>query len=124
MIRALAILLCLQVLGESLALVSHLPVPGRLVGMLLLFALLLRWPGLEAAVAPMGKALLATLPLLFVPAAVGVMAYADRLHREGVAIAIALVLSAVCGLIATATVARVWMRAGQDRHPALKERSR
>ena len=46
MIRALAILLCLQVLGESLALVSHLPVPGRLVGMLLLFALLLRWPGL------------------------------------------------------------------------------
>ena len=32
--------------ATSATLASHLPVPGRLVGMLLLFALLLRWPGL------------------------------------------------------------------------------
>ena len=124
MIPALAILLCLQVLGESLALVSPFPVPGRLLGMLLLFVLLWRWPGLEGAVAPIGKPLLAILPLLFVPAAVGVMAYADRLHREGVAIAIALVASAVSGLITTAVVARLLLRPGRERQPALKEQTR
>lgn len=124
MIRSLALLSCLQVLGEALAIATRVPLPGRLIGLLLLFALLLRWPSLEAEVAPMAKALLAALPLLFVPAAVGVMAYADRLHREGLAIGIALVLSAVSGLVVTAIVARRLMRQPRRQRRALEEQAR
>lgn len=115
MLRSLTLLLCLQAVGEALALVTRLPMPGRIIGMLLLFGLMLRWPQIETLAQPMGKALLAILPLLFVPVAAGVIAYGEQLRGEGLAIGIALLASAIAGLITTALVARGLMLASSRR---------
>ena len=115
MLRSLTFLLCLQAVGEAIALFSRAQMPGRIIGMLLLFVLMLRWPRLEALALPMGKALLSILPLLFVPVAVGVITYGETLRGEGLAIGIALLASAVSGLVVTAVVARGLMMASRKR---------
>jgi holin-like protein len=76
----------------------HLPLPGNLVGMLLLLALLatgalpLRW--IE------GSATLLTrhLAFFFIPITVGLIGFADLFLDKGPAILVTLVLSAAAGI--------------------------
>ncbi|MBL8482936.1 MAG: CidA/LrgA family protein [Rhodocyclaceae bacterium] len=93
MVEALALLLALQVAGEVLARVAGLPVPGPVIGMIMLFVLLLRVPRLLDVVDGVALQLLRHLSLFFVPAAVGIMTYGERLSREWLPIAVALVVS-------------------------------
>ncbi len=64
-------------LGEQLVALTGAPIPGSIAGMLLL------WGALETGVVRLrwldrgASALLRVLPLLFVPAGVGVLQYAD-----------------------------------------------
>lgn len=81
MTSAITALLMCQLAGEVLARVLHLPVPGPVLGMLLLFLILLARGRLVAggeqppeALSRVTDALLANLGLLFVPAGVGVVA--------------------------------------------------
>ena len=68
-------LLIFQLVGESLAIVLNLPVPGPVIGMMLLFAALL-WRGRSSeALDEVSDGLLSHLSLLFVPAGVGIMVY-------------------------------------------------
>lgn len=105
MLRGIAALLFFQLLGESLVFVTELPVPGPVVGLVLLFAALqfARGRGLDSAPAieAAAGALLGNLGLFFVPAGVGVVALWDVVQSEGVAIAIVLVTSAVLTLAVT-----------------------
>ena len=76
MLEALATLLAFQLLGEALAHLTRLPIPGPVLGMVALF---LAWPALaplQARLATVSDALLANFGLLFVPAGVGVMVHA------------------------------------------------
>jgi holin-like protein len=76
MLEALAALLAFQLLGEAIAHLSGLPVPGPVIGMALLF---LAWPvlgRLQQRLGGVADALLANFGLLFVPAGVGVMLHA------------------------------------------------
>jgi putative effector of murein hydrolase LrgA (UPF0299 family) len=92
MILDLILLLLCQLAGQALAFWSGLPVPGPVLGLVLLVGLLAalgRAPGsLETTTA----GLLRHLSLLFVPAGVGVMLHAGRLAAEWPAILAALVL--------------------------------
>ncbi|MCF6369445.1 CidA/LrgA family protein [Rhizobium halophilum] len=105
MLRGLAALLFFQLLGESLVFVTGLPVPGPVVGLVLLFLSLLALqgslretiPAVEAA----ASALLGNLGLFFVPAGVGVVALWGVVQDEGGAIAAVLVVSAVFTLAVT-----------------------
>jgi holin-like protein len=69
-----------------------------------------RWRPLDEealAESDLGKAargLLAALPLLFVPAGVGVVQYLGLLRDQGLALAVALVVSTVATLLATVGV--------------------
>lgn len=106
MVPALATLLVFQLLGEAIVLLSAAPVPGPVLGLaLLLLALLLRPAGLEA-IKPTAQGLLQHLSLLFVPAGVGVMQHLQRLGDE----ALALVLSTLLGLAASAATMLALMR--------------
>ena len=70
-LQGLAWLLLCQSAGEAIARLAHLPLPGPVVGMLLLVAL----RGWRRVLAPVGAAadtLLTHLSLLFVPVGVGV----------------------------------------------------
>jgi holin-like protein len=110
MVPALATLLVFQLLGETLVLLSGAPVPGPVLGLaLLLLALLLRPAGLEA-IKPTAQGLLQHLSLLFVPAGVGVMQHLQRLGDEALALGVALVLSTLLGLAASAATMLALMR--------------
>jgi holin-like protein len=105
MIRGLAILLVFQLAGEVLTALLALPIPGPVVGMvLLLLALELRLPQGEGLRAASGG-LLANLSLLFVPAGVGVIQYLPRLAAEWPALGAALLVSTLATLAVTGLVA-------------------
>jgi holin-like protein len=110
MLAGLTWLLVFQCLGEALARGLGLPVPGPVVGMLLLFvALRLRRRPVESlAIAADG--LLKHLSLLFVPAGVGVMLHFARVADEWLAIAVAIVGSTVLAIAATALTMRALIR--------------
>jgi holin-like protein len=106
MINTLATLLVFQTIGESLAYVFALPVPGPVIGMLLLFLFLLVRRGAADRLAPTSLELLKHLSLLFVPAGVGIMLHAQRVASEWLPIAVALVTSTIVAIVVTAIVVR------------------
>ena len=113
MIESLAVLLLCQLAGEALAHGTGLPLPGPVLGMVLLLALLL-WRDAAPDLAPaplrdgrvegVANGLLGHLSLLFVPAGVGVVGALDVLGAHGFALALALVASTAIGLGVTALV--------------------
>jgi holin-like protein len=113
MIRGFFILLAFELVGEVAARGLGLPAPGPVIGLALLvvaLSLYRRWrPFDEEALAAsdLGRAatgLLAVLPLLFVPAGVGVVQYLSLLREQALALAAALVVSTVATLLVTAGV--------------------
>lgn len=99
-------LLLLQAAGELLVRGLGLPLPGPVIGMVLLL-IALAHPAVRAAVAPSAELLLANLALLFVPVAVGVMSYLPLLRQYGLRLAVVLVASTWIGLAVTAGVLRL-----------------
>ena len=109
MILGLAILTGFQLLGEVIRAAFSLPLPGPVIGMLLLLVVL-RAPAVRKAVAACADALLAHLSLLFVPVGVGVMTHLGILSDYGLRLGVALVLSTWIGLAVTALVLRRLLR--------------
>ncbi|MDH4096381.1 MAG: CidA/LrgA family protein [Betaproteobacteria bacterium] len=110
MLGAFTVLLVFQLIGEVLVLVSGLPVPGPVVGMLLLFTTLLARGAAPAWLRETCQGLLSHLSLLFVPAGVGVLLHFQRLGAEWLPIAVALVASTVITIGVTALVMRALQR--------------
>jgi holin-like protein len=104
MLEALATLLVFQTVGEVLSYLLRLPVPGPVLGMVLLLGLVLLRPATIGRLRPTSLELLKHLSLLFVPAGVGVMLHAARIGREWLPIAVALVVSTALAIAVTAAV--------------------
>lgn len=104
MIVGLLILLSCQLVGEVVVRLTGVPIPGPVIGMVLLFALL-RWrrSGAESpvmsAVADAGDFLLSHLQLFFVPAGAGVLVYLTLLRDHAVPIVVGLLGSWLLGLV-------------------------
>ena len=109
---AFAVLVGLQLVGEVLRQTLHLPLPGPLLGMVLLTILLVArgsaGAAAERAIPPSllsaANGLIVNMGLLFVPAGVGIIAELDVLRREWLAILAGLVVSTVLGLVVTGLV--------------------
>lgn len=106
MLGALSILLVCQLVGEVLARGLALPLPGPVLGMVLLLVALGLRGGVHAALQETAQGLLRHLSLLFVPAGVGMMLHLARVRAEWLAILAALLVSALLTLIVTAFVFR------------------
>ncbi|MBL8338176.1 MAG: CidA/LrgA family protein [Rhodoferax sp.] len=117
-LTGLAWLLLCQSAGEALTRLLQLGLPGPVVGMVLLLAML-RLPSVRHSVGACADALLAHLSLLFVPVGVGVMTHLGVLSAHGLRLAVALVVSTWIGLAVTAMVLRGLLR---DRAPATDDR--
>jgi holin-like protein len=108
MLNGMAILLFCQLAGEMIVRLLGWPVPGPVIGMLLLLlGLMLRRRShhdLDAS----AEGLLKYLALLFVPAGVGVMVYLDAVGKAWVSLGITLLASAVITLVVTGLVMQ-WM---------------
>ena len=109
MIGTFATLLVFQLLGEGCAYLFSLPIPGPVIGMLLLLLFLILKRGATTALTPVSMALLRHLSLLFVPAGVGIMVHARLLLAEWLPISVALVGSTLVSLVVTAVVVR-WLQ--------------
>jgi holin-like protein len=119
MIFSLGLLLLCQLMGEALTHGLNLPLPGPVIGMVLLLVLLLVRDKL-AAVLPReigdgtlektSNSLLAHLSLMFIPAGVGVVQRLDLVVDHGVALFIALVLSTAIAMLASVAAFRLIAR--------------
>ena len=109
MINTLATLLVFQTIGEGMAYAFSLPVPGPVIGMVLLFLYLLVKKDAAQKLAPVSLELLKHLSLLFIPAGVGVMVHAQRVAAEWMPIAAALIASTVVSIAVTAIVVK-WLQ--------------
>jgi holin-like protein len=93
-------------LGDLAVRASALPIPGTLVGMLILYALLsvgaVKVVWLDAA----GTLLVKHLAFFFIPIAVGVMNMAGLLASHGMGITLTLIASAVIGIGLSGSVAQ------------------
>ena len=110
MIASLSLILLCQLIGEVIVRSLALPLPGPVVGLVLLLLVLLardrftalaRGPLQGGGVETASRGLLANLSLLFIPAGVGVVQKLDLLAEHGIAIIAVLALSVVVTLLAT-----------------------
>ncbi|MTD14076.1 CidA/LrgA family protein [Nakamurella sp. YIM 132087] len=114
MIGSLVVLVVFQIAGGVLVAVTHLPLPGPVVGLVLLaLALVIGPKGRQwrrERLQPSADGLLVLLPLLFVPAGVGVIAYLPVLWAHIGALAAALLISAAATLLVTALLLNSLLR--------------
>ena len=103
-INGLTILLVYQLIGEITARYFSLPIPGPVIGMLMLFVTLTIKGNVNHMLESTATGLLSHLSLLFIPAGVGMMVHFDRIANEWFAISIALILSTVITLIGSAAI--------------------
>ena len=104
MLPALTLLLVYQTIGEFLAHAFDLPVPGPVIGMLLLFVSLLIKGSAPVSLRDTANTLLSHLSLLFVPAGVGIMVHVGRIRAEALPIVVSLVVSTAATIAVTALV--------------------
>jgi holin-like protein len=110
MIASLSLILLCQLAGEVIVRGLGIPMPGPVVGLVLLLGLLLardrfaalaRGPLQQGGVETAAKNMLAHLSLLFVPAGVGVVQKLDLVAEHGLAITAILAASVVITLLVT-----------------------
>ena len=109
MLMAFTALVSCQLLGEIVARAIGLPLPGPVVGLILLLAVLivrgrLGRPAVPVELQQVSQGLLGNLGLLFVPAGVGVITQLDVLGRNWLPVAAALLISTFAGLVVTGAV--------------------
>ncbi|GGH16326.1 CidA/LrgA family protein [Paenibacillus segetis] len=91
-----------SLLGEYLQQLLHLPIPGSIVGLLLLFVLLLckivpvKW------IEDGSTAVLAYLPLFFIPATAGIVNHMDIFSGRGLLLIGILIVSSVLTMVVAA----------------------
>lgn len=122
MIATLATILCFQLIGEIGSRALGLPLPGPVVGLMLLVAACIARPTLADRIRPATLGLLQHLSLFFVPAGVGIVAHWDLLRVHGIGLAVALMGSTLLAIAAGAWVfAAVARLTGAEDPTALKE---
>ena len=98
MLKGIITLLVFQFLGECITKLFELLVPGPVIGMVLLLIFLIirksSFPSLDSAV----FIHLRYLPMLFIPAAMGIITQIDIISKEFWAICISLVLGTIIAL--------------------------
>ena len=113
MIGALALLFACQLAGETVHRLAGLPLPGSVIGMLLLIG----WLALVRKERPTLDAvsgwLTAHLSIMFVPSAVGLIEQGPALSRYGVGLAVATAVSTVLTMVVTVLVFRWAARRGE-----------
>lgn len=106
-ILSFAILLLYQLIGNFIQDLFHLPIPGTVIGMVLLFfsLILTRRRFRHTHTNPFihfSLKLLRIMPILYVPAGVGIMQYFGIIGSQSIPIIGTLVLSALLSMVFTA----------------------
>jgi holin-like protein len=105
----LVLLLC-QLLGELIVIFTGWPVPGPVLGMILLIALLLTLKNTPESVRQVAEGLLKYLSFLYVPAGVGLMVQYKLLETYWFALTISLLVSTFLAMSITAIIFKLGAR--------------
>ncbi len=122
MIRGVTVLLAFQLIGETIVFLAGWPVPGPVLGLVLLALFvagvkLREWP-VYRNVELTADGLLSNLGVLFVPAGVGIVQHTDLIASHGIGLFSILVLSTVATLFVTVwtfVLARRWLGGKEER---------
>ncbi len=109
-IKQFLIILLVSFLGELFNLLLPLPIPGSVWGMLLLYLALLTGIIKLPSVKETGKFLVEIMPILFVPAGVGLLNSWGILQPMLLPIAVALVVNTVLVMVVSGRVTQAVMR--------------
>jgi len=109
-LNGVTLLLVYQLTGEILVRLLGLPIPGPVLGMVMLFVTLMIRGSVPDSLSEASSALLSHLSLLFVPAGVGMMTHFGRIADEWLPITLALFLSTVITMVATALIMQLTTR--------------
>lgn len=104
LIMGMSVLLACQFLGELVTRGWGLPVPGPVIGMVILLIALLVWGKVPGSLRSAGEGLLRYLTLLFVPAGVGLIAHFELIGKDLWPIIVTLVVSTAVTLAVTGKV--------------------
>ncbi len=114
---ALTVLFIMQLAGELLARLTGLPLPGSLIGMLLMLAVLMAYGRVPAGLRDTCHHMLKHLMLLFVPPVAGIMLYFGPLEREWIPFLLACIIGVALTIIVTAFTFRWMLRRIQKPQP-------
>lgn len=115
MLKAIALVFGLLIAGDAVAAATALPVPGPALG---LAALALVFAALRAPdpdLAALFDAVAPHAPLLFIPAAAGIVAHLDLLAAQAVAIAAAVLMGTAAALVAAGLAAQALLAPEAER---------
>ena len=101
MLQTLGLLLGCQLAGEFVARGLGLPIPGPVLGLVILLAALALRPPLARALRPTTQVILAHLSLMFVPAGVGVIGNLEVLSSDWAGLLVVLTLSTILSMLVT-----------------------
>ncbi|WP_115719047.1 CidA/LrgA family protein [Gallaecimonas mangrovi] len=104
LVRALAIIFACLYLGKGLCALTHLPIPGSIIGMLILFTLLSSKRLPAQWVVPAATPLIRHMTLLFIPAGVGLMNYLDVLEHHALVLVGSCIVSTCFIILAVGTL--------------------
>lgn len=108
MVRYLAqfiTILLIYTLGNKIAALLHIPIPGSMIGMGILFLGLFNGGIKLSWVEDIAQMHIKHLSLLFIPFTVGVVHYTGIFQMEGIKLVITLALSSLTVLLVTAYIA-------------------
>ena len=106
MLKYLTAITLFDVAGDFIQSTARLPIPGPVIGMALLLLALIGKGTLPDGLDRAATGILSYLPMLFVPAGVGIMVHFDLVRAQWPAIATAIGLSSVLTIVVTATTMR------------------
>ena len=109
-LKQLLIILIISFIGEILNHIIPLPVPASIYGMVILFVCLLTGIIRLSAVKEAGKFLIEIMPIMFIPAGVGLMSSWSVIKPLIIPITVATVLSLVAVMAVGGQVAQVIIR--------------
>ena len=104
MLEYFTLILVCQLIGELTVTALDLPIPGPVLGMVLLFLFLVIKGHVPDSLGTVSASLLNHLSLLFVPAGVGVMVHIELLGADILPLSVALVASTILTIIVTAVL--------------------
>jgi holin-like protein len=104
MLKAFVLVISLLIIGDVLVAITGLPVPGAVLGLLLLAGLHAARSHETANVSALFDAIIPFAPMLFVPAAVGVVANLDVIASAFLPIVSAVTFSTLAALLVTGHV--------------------
>lgn len=107
-LSAIAVLFAMQILGVALARLTGVPLPGPLIGMLLLLGALMAYGRVPQGMRDTCHHVLKHLMLLFIPPTAGIMLYFGPLEREWIPFLLACIVAAALAILVTGLTLR-WM---------------